>query len=86
MWGLLPSDVEEIVEVWPEHEAALGLFSRMGTQWNVGMGGPIGLRYEALYPLIRRTCPGQFDETLDQIQVMEAEALAVMQKPKDNPK
>jgi len=86
MWGLLPSDVEETVEVWPEHEAALGLFSRLSTQWHVGMGGPIGLRYEALYPLIRRACPGQFDETLDLIQVMEAEALAVMQKPKDKPK
>lgn len=86
MWGLTPDDVDEPVEIWPEHEVPLALFSRLGTQWNVGMGGPVGLRYEALYPLIERTCPDQFDETLECIQVMEAEALEVMQKPKDKPK
>lgn len=78
MWGLTEEDIAETVEVWPEHQAPMAIFQRVGTQWNVGMGGPVGLRYEAVYPLIERDCPDQFHETLDCIQVMEREALRIM--------
>jgi len=36
------------LEVWPENETIVRVFIAMGTQWNVGFGGAIGLRYEAL--------------------------------------
>lgn len=36
------------IDVWPENEDAVRAFISMGTQWNVGMGGPVGLRYESL--------------------------------------
>lgn len=38
----------EPLGIWPEHWIALQVFQAMRTQWNVGMSGPIGLRYEAL--------------------------------------
>jgi hypothetical protein len=78
MWGLTEDDVTETVEVWPEHQAPLAIFQRVATQWNVGMGGPTGLRYEAVYPLIERATPDLFEDTLDCIQVMEREALRLM--------
>lgn len=34
--------------VWPENEITVRTFVAMGTQWNVGFSGAIGLRYEAL--------------------------------------
>lgn len=78
MWGLTEDDYTDAVEVWPEHQVPLAIFQRVATQWNVGMGGPVGLRYEAVYPLIERACPERFDETLDCIQTMEREALQIM--------
>lgn len=40
------------VEIWPETAHAAPVFADLLTQWNVaGMGGLIGLRYEAL-PMI----------------------------------
>lgn len=34
--------------VWPENETTVRIFVAMGTQWNVGFSGAVGLRYEAL--------------------------------------
>jgi hypothetical protein len=36
------------IEAWPENETTIKVFMAMGTQWNVGMAGAVGLRYEAL--------------------------------------
>ncbi len=36
------------LEAWPENEPVIRVFMVMSTQWNVGLRGPIGLRYEAL--------------------------------------
>lgn len=45
---------DEAVEVWPDNWQTLEVFADMLSQWNVGgMGGVIGLRYEAL-PLVFR--------------------------------
>ena len=35
-------------EIWPDMAAAVEVFSAMSDQWNVGPGGVIGLRFEAL--------------------------------------
>ncbi|HMZ01470.1 MAG TPA: DUF1799 domain-containing protein [Burkholderiaceae bacterium] len=81
-WGLKASDFDhEYVEVWPETELAYSTFSRLGTQWRVGgMGSATGLDYTAVLAFIRtlRLPREQADELFEDIQVMEAEALAVM--------
>lgn len=38
-------------EVWPDNWPVLLVFDDLMSQWNVGMNGVIGLRYEAL-PLV----------------------------------
>lgn len=70
----------EYVEVWPENWQAFQLFARMSTQWAAGMGGPTGLRYEALYPLLDRKADSaqEWDELFEDICAMEREALRVM--------
>lgn len=40
--------MDEDTEVWPENWQPLEVFHALMTQWNVGMNGVIGLRYEAI--------------------------------------
>jgi hypothetical protein len=70
------------VEIWPENWAAFRLFVSMSTQWRAGMGGPTGLCYEALYPLLDRTASSheEWEELFDDVRLMEREALSVMQE------
>lgn len=68
-------------EVWPENWPAFSLFSRVQTQWRTGPGGPIGLDYGAIYPLLDRLhpdAPAEWDAAMADIQTMEAEALDEM--------
>lgn len=41
-----PADPE--VYLWPCNEPVWQLWQRVQTQWDVGMGGPTGLRYEGV--------------------------------------
>lgn len=52
----------------------------MATQWRVGMNGPTGLDYGVLFVLMDRLGLDEeaFDGLLDDVRVMEAEALKVM--------
>jgi hypothetical protein len=59
--------------VWPENWLALQVFIRMGTQWNVSMAGPIGLRYEALPLVMRTVCVPQADQADVHEAVMDME-------------
>ena len=70
------------VEVWPENWPVLQLFWRLDTQWRVGMNGPAGLAYEAVYPLLDRLHPSEKEwwQALDDIQHMERIALETMRK------
>lgn len=72
-----------VVEVWPENWQAFDLFGLLATQWRVGMNGPTGLAYEALYPLLDRmtSSPQEWDEAFSDLRFMEAEALKVMREP-----
>lgn len=36
------------MEIWPEQEPTVAVFSAMLTQWRVGAAGPTGLDYAAL--------------------------------------
>lgn len=53
---------------------------RLRTQWNSGMAGPTGMRYEAAYPLIDRMTKDapEWNATFDDLQAMEQAALAAM--------
>lgn len=70
----------QAVEVWPENWRVFVMFSRVQTQWNVAMGGPTGLRYEALYPLLDRDAQDTEDwqQLFDDLQVLEGAALKQM--------
>lgn len=77
----------EDVEVLPENIPALNLIQRIGTRWVVvsagGMGGGMvvtGIRWEAVYPLLDRMAlsPEDFDALLADLEVMEREAVAVI--------
>lgn len=76
--GFTPEDYEgDIVEVWPDCWPAYCIFTRLTTQWNEGMAGRTGLRYEAVYPLLDRAavCTDEWDDLFDDIRTMEAAVL-----------
>jgi len=78
---LTPEDVvTEPVDVWPENIPALDLFSMLGTQWRIGMGGPTGLDYNILFhEMDRMSLPREeYDSLLMDVRVMEEEALSIM--------
>lgn len=80
-FGLTAEDYEgDAVQVWPDTAAALALFSRLGTQWRIGMAGATGLDYTAALALLarKRLDPGAEDELFEDIRVMESAALAAM--------
>ena len=78
--ALAAHQAEQCVEVWPENWRAFVLFSRVQTQWNMAMGGPTGLRYEAIYPLLDREAQDAEDwsHLFDDLQVLEGAALKQM--------
>ena len=53
---------------------------QLGTQWRVGMGGPTGLAYEAVYGLLDRKGLDGNDwwQMFDDIRLLEREALNAM--------
>jgi hypothetical protein len=86
-FGIKPGDVpDEVVPVWPCCWDSYRVFQRMGTQWNVGPGGPIGLFYASLATVMdalgikKKKRPAIFSD----IRIMESEALKTMeaQRPK----
>lgn len=65
------------VEVWPDNCLTVQVFSGMLSQWNVGMSGVIGLRYEAL-PFVLElygVCGEQRREVYDGLREMERAAV-----------
>lgn len=58
------------------------VFDSVFTQWRAGMGGPTGLDYNAVYPLLDRAAkdPQEWDELFSDIQVMEGAALKQMRE------
>ncbi|GAB2472195.1 hypothetical protein GCM10027082_24640 [Comamonas humi] len=74
----------EVLEVWPDNERALAIFDNVGTRWLFpSMGGsPIGLRWEAIYPLMDRLnlSNDDWNSLHDDLMVMEVEALKTMRE------
>lgn len=70
------------VEVWPENWTAWRLFCDLATQWRIGMNGPTGLDYAALYPLLDREQLSADDwrDTFDAVRACEGAALDQMRQ------
>lgn len=68
------------IEVWPENWPVIDLFIQLGTQWRVGMCGPTGLVYEAVYGLLDRKGLEGDDwlRMFDDLRILEREALNAM--------
>lgn len=81
--GLLPSDIAA-VEVFEDNYPAWELFCYMGTQWMVGMAGATGLKYEVAHHKLDRARPAldpdEYESRMDDLRVMEREALAVLRE------
>ena len=82
-FGFAPEDyANESIEIWPENQQAINLFTSISTQWRVGAGGPTGLDYNVLFTLM-----GLMDlsyerhvQLFEDIRVIESEALALLNK------
>ena len=80
LFGLTLDDIDDNVEIWPDNWTVFRLFNALGTQWRTGAAGATGLDYSvirevaALIGIKKRQIPELFPD----LQVMEAEALAVM--------
>lgn len=76
-------DVQDTT-VWELHWPAVELFAAMSTQWRVGMAGATGLDYAALPAVfdLYDVPKGQRRERMDEIRIMEREALAVIAERK----
>ncbi|KIF80812.1 hypothetical protein TSA66_00925 [Noviherbaspirillum autotrophicum] len=69
-------------EILPENQTTVDVFIAMSTQWRTGMGGPIGLDYNALH-LVMRMSSIRRDEwpfVFDGVRAMEAAALEKMRE------
>jgi hypothetical protein len=84
VFGFRPDDLDENAEVWPDIWPAFLLFEAMSTQWRTGMGGAVGLDYNAIPAVAqmlnikRRDLPRMFHD----LRVMESEALLIMSESK----
>lgn len=58
------------------------MFQRIGTRWVAGMSGVIGIRWEAMYPLIDRLGldPEAWDGLVSDLEVMERAALLIINR------
>lgn len=69
--------------LWPDNAQAVATFARLGTRWAYGpSGAPVGLRWEAIYPLLDRMGLSNeaWSDLVRDLEVMESEALAVAQE------
>lgn len=73
------------IYLWPENVPVWRLFQAVRTQWNVGMGGPVGLRYEgvALVMRMHRVKRSEEQNIFAKIQVMERAMLEAWSEKRD---
>lgn len=82
--GLKPEDFADDagIEVWPCCWASVLVFERMATQWNVGPGGLVGLRYEALPVVLDMSSIPLADRPriFSDVQTMEHEVMTMLRE------
>lgn len=79
--GLTLADLDQgDTEIWPDNWPVFRLFNALGTQWRTGPGGATGLDYSVVreVAILIGIKKRQIPELFPDLQVMEAEALAVM--------
>jgi hypothetical protein len=71
--------------LWPENQAAFHLFTKLQTQWNIGMSGRTGLNHLVVLAHIDRMKLSDEEAELmfDDIYQMELAALEEMNKGED---
>lgn len=82
-FGFLPEDyANERIEIWPENQQAINLFTSISTQWRVGAGWPTGLDYNVLFTRMARMdlSDERHEQLFDDIRVIESEALRIINK------
>lgn len=88
-FGLTKEDIpDEVVEVFPDNWKAFLTFDSMSTQWRVGGLGATGLDYSVL-PLVCSSVgikKKEIPEILQDLRVLESEALKVMIEQRENKK
>ena len=85
--ALLKLDVDQVIpeddpdyDLWPEHEDVALMFMRCQTQWRSTAGGVIGLDYGVVLQLMELYSVGDRVAVLEDLQVMEAKAVEIMNK------
>lgn len=84
-----PNSSEQDFEVWPDNWVTFIFFIELATQWRVvsGMAGNVmlGLDYPGVEAMMRiKNIPKKQKLTLfTELQIMEREALEVLNKPKE---
>lgn len=81
--GFEPEDyADDVVEVWEVNLPVFRFFQRLGTRWIQGMNSVVGIRWEAVYPLLDRLGLDSeaWDQFLADLEVMERAALEVINK------
>lgn len=79
-FGLQPDQPplpEKTCELWPENVLPIQVIQRLQTQWNVGMNGRTGLRYELLPQELRalKVPRAQWEQVIAAVRVLELELL-----------
>ena len=74
----LPSGSDDDFGVWPDNWAAVEMFLRVQTQWRTTMGGLLGLDYGVLAWVFKLYAVEDERSMLEDLQVMEAAAMAVL--------
>ncbi len=77
--GLSPDDIPA-TEVFEENIPAFDLLCYMATQWSMGPGGAVGLKYEVAHHKLDRAKlePDEYESRMDDLRVMEQVVLEVM--------
>lgn len=70
----------EHFEVWPENWDAIDMWLRVQTQWRTSTGGAIGLDYSVLAWFFKMYAVEDQRALLEDLQIMEGAALAVMNR------
>jgi hypothetical protein len=77
---LLPSDLDDAVDIWPDNLPAVNVFIAMSTQWRVGVNGATGLDYSVMPAVFRLVGVPRalWPDTFECLRVMEGEAMRTM--------
>ena len=67
-------------DLWPENEPSFTLFTRIQSQWRIGMNGASGLDYPGVAAAVQMMGKAMTPELFADVQLMERAALQAMQR------